>query len=126
MNKTEILVVGRNENSLETLLKFINSNGERAITVTVTDEEAIEKLHQRDFAVVVLTNGIRGEEEKKLRRIFTIQNPDIIIMRYSDGDEVLLITEITGALDKLRKAKKPSFTLVDDALKNAGLNIIVQ
>ena len=34
--------------------------------------------------------------------------------------------EITKALKTTAKSKKPSFSLVDDALKNAGLNIVVQ
>lgn len=126
MNKTEILVTGRNEEMLQRVVGLINNNDEWIASKAASDEEAIEKFHQRNFDVVLFTNGIADEEEKKLRKVFTIQNPDIIIITHDGSDSNLLITEIAEALDIQRKNKKPSFSFVDDALKNAGLNIIVQ
>jgi len=126
MNKREILISGRNDKSFEAIVKVINNYAEWIITAASTDEEAIEKFHQQNFHVVVLTDFISREEERKLRKIFTIQNPDIIIMRYNKSDESLLAAEIMEELNRLRQARRSSFSLVDDALKNAGLNIIVQ
>jgi CheY-like chemotaxis protein len=126
MNKTEILVTGRNEAAVQTILTLINSNYDWLATDAATDEEAIEKFHQRNFDMVVFANSTSEEVERKLRRVFTIQNPDIIILKHSSDDNNLLAAEIKAALDKQRKDKKPSFTFVDDALKNAGLNIVVQ
>jgi hypothetical protein len=127
MNKTEILVTGKNEVIVETVVAVINNNDEWVATKAATDEEAIEKFHRWDFDMVFFADGINEEEEeRKLRKIFTIQNPDIIIIRYNGGDINLLTSEIATALDKQRKDKKPSFSFVDDALKNAGLDIIVQ
>jgi len=76
--------------------------------------------------MVVFADDVNDEEERKLRKIFTIQNPDIIILKHFSDNDNLLANEIMAALDKQRKEKKPSFSFVDDALKNAGLNIIVQ
>ena len=36
----------------------------------------------------------------------------------------LLMGEITNALETLQKARRPSFSLVDDALKNAGFSLL--
>lgn len=126
MNKTEILVTGRNEAIGQIAVALINNNDEWIVTKAAGDEEAIEKFHHRNFDVVLFTDGINEKEERKLRKIFTIQNPDIIILTHYSADDRLLTAEIASALDKQRKDKKPSFLFVDDALKNAGLNIIVQ
>ena len=126
MNKTEILVTGRNDDSVNFIAELINVNKGWLAAKAATGEGAIEKFHQRHFDVVVLASDIDNEEERKLRKIFTIQNPDIIILKHYGENDNLLANEIIAALDKQRKAKKPSFSFVDDALKNAGLNIIVQ
>lgn len=126
MNKTEILVTGTNQDSVDSIVKLVNSNSDWTSTQAATDEEAIEKFHQRNFDIVLLTNGINDDEERKLRKIFTLQNPDIIILKHYGNEGNLLTDEINAALKKQRKDKKPSFSFVDDALKNAGLNIIVQ
>ena len=126
MNRTEILVTGRNQDSVDSIVGLKDNHTDWLFTQAATDEEAIEKFHQRNFDIVLFTDGMNDDEEKKLRKIFTIQNPDIIILKhYSDKDN-LLTDEINAALEKQRKDKKPSFSFVDDALKNAGLNIIVQ
>ena len=126
MNKTEILLTGRNEALVQTMQTLLNDNDDWMATAAATDEGAIEKFHQLNFNIVVLTDDIGEEEDRKLRKIFTIQNPDIIIIKHSSDDSRLLTAEITVALDKQLKDKKPFFSFVDDALKNAGLNIIVQ
>jgi hypothetical protein len=126
MIKPTILLAGKRETGLPKLTEFINHHAVWAPAEVATAEEAIEKFHQQDFDLAILTDGISSEEEKKLRRIFTFQNPEIIIIRYNDDNDVLLMGEITNALEKLQKARRPSYSLVDDALKNAGLNIIVE
>ena len=126
MNKTEILVIDRNEDTMQSLIRLINNNLEWNGVGAGSDEDAIEKFHQRSFDMVLLINGNTEVEEKKLRKIFTHQNPDVIIMQHLDGDSGLLISEIEQSLDKLNKNKKPSFSFVDDALKNARLNINIE
>ena len=126
MNRTEILVTGRNQDSVNSIIKLMDNNNDWVSTNAATDEEAIEKFHQRDFDIVLFTDGINDDEVKKLRKVFTIQNPDIIILTHYGSEGNLLADKINAALEKQRKDKKPSFSFVDDALKNAGLNIIVQ
>jgi len=126
MNNTEILVTGKNNDAVSTIAKLIDANKAWVATKAATDEEAIEKFHQRNFELVVFADDIDGEEERKLRKIFTIQDPDIIMLKLPGDNAKLLANEIMANLDKRRKEKKPSFSFVDDALKNAGLNIIVQ
>ena len=126
MNRTEILVTGRNQDSVDSIVGWKDNHTDWLFTQAATDEEAIEKFHQRNFDIVLFTDGMNDAEEKKLRKIFTIQNPDIIILKHYSDEGNLLTDEINAALEKQRKDKKPLFSFVDDALKNAGLNILVQ
>ena len=126
MNKTELLVAGQNRTGFEKFSDLVRKHGDWNIIMAGNDEEAIEKFYRHDFAVVVVTDTISSDEERKLRKIFTFHNPDIIIVKDQHGDKCVLVTEIMAALDKLHVAKKPSFSLVDDALINAGLKITIQ
>jgi len=126
MNITELLITGQGTTDLETFNDLLNKHGDWNIITAAGDEEAIEKFHRHDFEVVVFTDTISSDEERKLRKIFTFHNPDIIIVKDQHGNKGVLVTEIMGALDKLHMAKKPSFSLVDDALINAGLKINIQ
>ena len=110
MSKTEILIVGRNEEILPVVIRLINNNPEWNGIGATTDEDAIEKFHQHHFDIVLLTNGISDDEELKLRRIFTHQDKDIIIIQHYGGGSGLLSNEIFMALDKRKKESQPSYT----------------
>jgi len=116
MNKTEILVIGRNDDVLQSATRLINNNLEWNGVYAGSDEDAIEKFHQRTFDIVLLINDIGEVEEKKLRKIFTHQNPDVIIIKHPDDGGGLLITKIEESLHKKNINKKPSFSIIDDAL----------
>ena len=124
--RTEILIIGKDESILQTVVKLVNNDPSWAGTGASSDEEAIEKFHHHHFDVVLLTGGISEEADKKLRTIFTHQNPDIIIIQHYGGGSGLLQTEIREALDKQKAANKPTVSFTDDALKNAGLHINIQ
>ena len=124
--RTEILIIGRDESILQTVVRLVNNDPEWVGTGAATDEDAIEKFHHHHFDVVLLTNGIGDEEEKKLRKIFTHQDTDIIIIQHYGGGSGLLQSEIREALDKRKAANKPTVSFTDDALKNAGLDINIQ
>jgi len=126
MIKTEMLVFGKKENAILPIIDLLNNHQDWVLTTASNDEEAIEKFHQRNFDMVVLAGDINNEEERKLRKIFTLQNPDIIILKQQNDNDNFWGNEIIAALDKQRHDKRPSFSFVDDALKNAGLNIHVQ
>ena len=117
MNKTEILVVGRNEEILQTVIRLINNNPQWHGIGVCTDEEAIEKFHQRRFDIVLLTNGIAAREEKKLKKIFTHQDKNIIIIQHYGGGSGLLSNEILEALRIRSEAEKPTYSFRDDIFK---------
>ena len=126
MKKKELLITGQSTTGLETFCDLLNKHGDWSIVAAAGDEEAIEKFHRHDFEVVVFTDTISSDEERKLRKIFTFHNPDVIIVKRQHDYEDVLVAEIITALEKVRKAKRPSYSLVDDALKNAGLDVIIE
>ena len=75
MNRTEILVAGINQDSVDLMVELMDNNNDWVFMQAATDEDAIEKFHQRNFDIVLITDGINDDEERKLRKVFTIQNP---------------------------------------------------
>lgn len=126
MKRTEILVTGTGRDLVNSMVKWSDNNNDWVFSLARTGEEAIEKFHQRDFDMVLFTDGKNLDEERKLRKIFSIQNPDIIMLTHYNTETGLPTQEINDTLENQRSAKKTSFSFIDDALKNAGLNINVQ
>lgn len=126
MNKTAILVIGTNEHQLTRLTNEINQqplwNGEMA----TGDEMAIEKMLQTSYDLIVLADGITSEATAKLQKIVALQQPGLIILQHYADANVSLTETIDALLEEQLNAGKPTFSFVDDALKNAGLNIVIQ
>lgn len=106
MNKTEILVIGRHPQIQETVLRLINQNENWNATGALEDEEAIELFQRHTYDLVLLGGGVENESEKKLRSLFTYQDPEIIIIQHFGGGSGLLSNEITAALEKKAKENK--------------------
>lgn len=115
MNRTAILTVGENT--------FLTGNTEWDIISANSAEAAIEKFHQLDFDAVVITN-MATADALKLKTIFTFQKPEIIVLQ--NNDNATLANRLQEALQKKEQGSKHSFSIVDDALKNAMLPINIQ
>ena len=126
MNKIEILMVGDNKENLKNLAKLVSTNEQWEAAYVLTDEEAIEKFHQGNFAIVVLAGDYIKEKEAKMRRIFTHQDPGIIIIQHYDESDDLLVNKIKNALDSKKQSRMSSISLIDDPLKAANSNITIQ
>ena len=121
MNKPTILIAGKWETNFLTLREFDNHHTAWAITEVATAEEAIEKFHQQDFEIAILTDRISGEEEKKLRRIFSFQNPETIIIRYHESNETLLADQLLSALNTSPQSKKAFFYICGRCPEKCGV-----
>jgi DNA-binding NtrC family response regulator len=111
MNKIQILVVGREPEILQTVIRLINKNDQWNATGTRTDETAIELFHQHIFNLVLLGGGIENDSEIKLRKIFTLQNPAVKIIQHWGGGSGLLENEIRAALENNEEG---NFNIVDN------------
>jgi DNA-binding NtrC family response regulator len=99
MKKVQILVICTHEEILQTILRLINNNERWNAAGTSNVENAIELFHQHAFELVLLGSGISGEEENKIKKIFTHQNPQIKIIQHFGGGSGLLSNEIEAALN---------------------------
>lgn len=114
MKKTEILILSQDLEITEKITALINKNQQWYSIAVQSDEEAIEKFHSRDIDVVVFAKGITTEEQIKLRKIFTHQQNEIIILEQAYNSAESLIDEIQQAIQKRTKEKKYSFAVKDD------------
>jgi len=102
MEKTEILVVGRNPEIVQTVIRLINNNPAWNATAAVTDLDAVSLFQSRPFTLVLLGGGIEPESDAMLRKAFISHNPNITIIQHYGGGSGLLATEINMALDSLQ------------------------
>ncbi|HXS58160.1 MAG TPA: hypothetical protein VN726_18640 [Hanamia sp.] len=114
MEKIQILGIGRDPVVLQKLLRFINERPDWEGTGTVDDESAIEIFHQRKYDIVLLIDGIGDSSEKKLRSLFSFNNPDLIFIRHEGDSTGLLANEIQESLDQ----KKSKLNVTDDIFKD--------
>lgn len=124
MNRTEILVVSQDVKMQETVIGLINNNENWLGIAASTAEDAIEKFHRFNIDLLLLIGDVGEAEVRKLSKIFRFQKEDLIILQADavTGAE-LLYNEIKGSLEKQKASKKPSWTIMDDALKGAALDI---
>ncbi len=96
--KTEILVIGRNQEILQTVLRLVNNNPAWNATGAVTDDEALASFNNNTFKLVLLGGGIEKQSEDLLCAAFRQANPQIIIVQHYGGGSGLLAAEIYQAL----------------------------
>jgi uncharacterized protein related to proFAR isomerase len=94
----EILVIGRNIEILQTVVRLVNNNPEWNATGVSTDYEAITSFSTQVFKMVLLGGGIEKESEIELCKAFRAKNPGIIIVQHYGGGSGLLAAEIYEAL----------------------------
>ncbi len=109
MDRTQILVVGRNKEIIPVLERLIGQHEDWQCTVAYEDEEAILQFQQMQYDIVLLSSGIEPESEQKLCSIFRFQQPEIIIIQHYGGGSGLLENEIRYALDARAAKQKARF-----------------
>jgi DNA-binding NtrC family response regulator len=100
--KTAILVIGRHEEIMETLLRIIHKNEQWSAQAALTDEEAVELFDKFLFDIVLLSSGIEEDSEQKLRAHLKEKKPSIIIIQHYGGGSGLLSNEILQALENMK------------------------
>jgi len=98
--KKQILVIGRHEEILQTVLRLINANEQWEAKGTLEDAEAVRLFDRFSFDMVLLTNGISEHCENSLRLYFTHKRPSVNIVQHYGGGSGLLTNEILQALSE--------------------------
>jgi hypothetical protein len=101
MDKTQILVIGRNPDIVQTVVRLINNNPCWQATYALTDQEAIRNFAAQAFNLVLFGGGIEPQSDQYLRQAFTARRPGVTIIQHYGGGSGLLATEINMALESL-------------------------
>ncbi|AHF17989.1 hypothetical protein [Niabella soli] len=118
--KTEILGIVLSDTATARLKEQIDWN----IVPAATTEEAIEKMQQFNFEVLVAPDGLlTGSDEAKLKKLLSLQEQDSMWITYTENEEAALTKEITGFLNEKATAPRSSFSVIDDGLKQPEIKI---
>lgn len=98
MSQTQILVIGRHPEILQTVIRLVNNNPAWNATGCLTDQEAIRVFDQQAFDLVLLGAGIDESSEDSLCAHFKVHKPAIKIVQHYGGGSGLLSAEIYEAL----------------------------
>jgi len=96
--KTEILVIGTNEQIRETVLRLLNTNPIWQATGVGTNEEAVAKCKETIYEVLLIGAGLTDELETHLTAEIKAIQPSIHIIPHYGGGSGLLFAEIYLAL----------------------------
>ena len=121
--KKAILLLSNNTTTLQYDAEKLTERNEYMIIPALSVEEAIEKFQQTNIDVVVIYEDINLVDKNKLSRIVGFQSDEVYVLQLTKD------TSLANALAELVKdidnAGKPSYTINDDALKNARYNISI-
>lgn len=109
MAVVSILVVGRNSQIMETVLRLIHTQQDWLAIGALSDESAIEKFQQQNFDLVLLGGGVEQSSEEILCAEFKKVNPGVKVIRHYGGGSGLLFNEIKEALGATKENKSVKF-----------------
>lgn len=94
---TQILIIGSNEPIMATIERLINKEGIWKATIAYNSDEALSKLSELNFDLVLLCAGVDNETllAAKLRTLY----PKLPIIKHYGGGSGLLFAEIYQALE---------------------------
>jgi DNA-binding NtrC family response regulator len=103
--KTEILVIGTNEQILATVLRLLNTNELWHATGVSTSDAAINACKERAFQVLLIGAGLTDKDEETLSDKVKVLHPGIQIIPHYGGGSGLLFAEIYLALGTNNQAQ---------------------
>jgi hypothetical protein len=96
----EVLVIGRNKDILETILRLLNGHPGWQATGALTDEEALAAFSTKPCEVVLIGGGVDNVSEEKLTHHFRKLAPSVKIIQHYGGGSGLLFAEILEAMKR--------------------------
>jgi DNA-binding NtrC family response regulator len=96
MNTKQILVVGRNQDTMQKVLQLINQHENWTGKGSITDAGATEMFMNGTFDLVLLGGGVEVESGIQLRKTFTEHNADIYVIQHF-GSVNTLVSDIEAA-----------------------------
>jgi len=103
--QTEILVVGTNDQILQTVLRLLNTNNSWKATGALTPEEVLSKCRETAYQVFLIGAGLTDTEEAELTAAVKKIHPAIHVIPHYGGGSGLLFAEIYLALGTTNQAR---------------------
>jgi DNA-binding NarL/FixJ family response regulator len=97
--KLHILVVGRNPQIMETVLRLINAQENWEAFGALTDEDGWQLIQQHPMDLVLIGGGVDEHSEQFFSTACEEINPAIRVIRHYGGGSGLLFTEIKEAMN---------------------------
>ncbi len=94
-----ILVLGRNLEITEVILRLINGQQHWQAMGALNDDDALSLFEQQPFDIVLVGSGVSEESLNLLKARFITKNPAIKIIKHYGGGSGLLFNEIQEALN---------------------------
>jgi hypothetical protein len=95
-----ILVIGRNKESADTIVRLIKQQDSWNASAAITDQEALRLFVKENIELVLIGGGVDENSEKSLTIEFEKKDPDVKVIRHFGGGSGLLFNEIQEALRK--------------------------
>ncbi|MFY8020068.1 MAG: hypothetical protein ACOVP1_02675 [Bacteroidia bacterium] len=93
-----ILVIGRHEQIMQTVLKLINQQEGYHAVGCLLDEQAIAILQSQNIDLVLIGGGVEIESEQAIRKYVELNKPTCKVIQHFGGGSGLLFNELKQAL----------------------------
>ena len=123
MNKIQIMILGNNEMDIAPIMQQLENTSEWEINAFTDKENAVKLFQNQTQDVIVFSNGFDKTIKKGLENLFRFQEEDLIV--FTSINETDVWNEVNNSLHQLADSKRPSYSFVDDALKDAKFNITI-
>lgn len=118
--KTNMMLVTNNTSLFTNTINELDRS-DIEIVIAENTEDAIEKFQQSSTNFVILDYTIDTTEKRKLNKIFSLLNNDVIIAETVEGEN------INDSINKITQQNlQNSYSFIDDALLNAKFNIKIE
>ncbi len=118
--KTDVMVVSTNVKWLETYTRHVSEQDRWRLIPATDGEQAIEKFQQTAVEIVLLAGDLEDESKRKLRKIFSFQQEDLILEEVNDLSNIS--EKINHLVDQLESAQRV-YSFTDNAFQHAVINI---
>jgi DNA-binding NtrC family response regulator len=98
--QTGILIICRDTDIMETILRLLNQMPEWKSFGATTNDEAIEIFSAHPIDIVLIGSGVDEHSEKQLEKEFKKRKPAVKIVQHFGGGSGLLFSEVQQALHK--------------------------
>ena len=115
------MLVEANDDQRREMLRQLETRTTWSTVTADSTENAINVLNRQPVDVMIL-GGMDATDERKLRRIAAIQQPGMLIV----GQTTEWFRETDHAIALLETDQRPEIRFMDDALKHAGIPVVIQ